>query len=244
MIFTADQAADVRQGVIRAALAKQSERLEPGALRALIREVTVKKSATPELRREVVRDDKQPGQHEGPIVWLAIIAVDAIDVSAVRGPEALTLPRARACGYRTPNALREAWRIRYPRISRAQLAWFMLGALRDQPVYLQWSGRGGGDYTHSGGILDAGEVLDHVHVSNFALNNSQKDHLRRIELEQELDDRSLAERVARIERAHPALRREIRHELMIVQQRVTRAERKLRKQRYSVVALTRTLPER
>ena len=151
----------------------------------------------------------------------------------------LTLQMARACGVRTVDGLRDTWTHRHPRSPRAQMVWFALGDVRDQPLFLQYSGLAGGDYTRNRHrALDEAEALTREQMAALVSVNLQRDLGRRAKASAALANETPSQRLTRINATIERLRqqlgdgiahmaeKEIRQELRIVQQRLDRAERR------------------
>lgn len=144
----------------------------------------------------------------------------------------ITMEIARACGYKTSDDLREKWTDRHPRSDLAAVVWFALGDWRDRDVFLNWTGRAGGDYTrNSRRSMDPdAPALSREQIEALSEVNRQKDDGRRAQASADLASESPSERLNRLskatERLGIAARREIRQELRIIEQRLQRAERR------------------
>lgn len=220
MIFTSKQVAAIRQGKVRAALVLRSERVKPGRTRPLRRQVIVHDEDGEPIgvRREPVRErDHRTGEEW--FVVLTILEVAAVDVDASDGPEALSLPAARACGYRTVSGLRDAWRSRH-RSPLADLAWFTVGNALDRPLFLAPAA----GYTQNASrAIDDAEVLPRPQLAQLAAAAGQRHARSMLDVQSRLASQSLARRIARIENARGSSL--VRQELRIIAQRVEQAER-------------------
>ncbi len=163
---------------------------------------------------------------------LTVLAVEPVDVYATDGEQRLTLEIAIACGYRTTQALRDAWRSRHPRTPLAHVVSFGFGDLRDKPRFLtstraMVAGRIG-DYTSNLGIaIDDAEALTEVEYAALSASNRQKDVRRDATRAAALAAVPIEERVAAIERAGDEVAALVRDELRAIEERTVRAERKL-----------------
>lgn len=85
-------------------------------------------------------DGKRVGKHReaaGRITLLSADFSDVVDIGA---------DVAAACGHKTVQAFRDEWYGRHPRSERALVVWFALGDWRDRDLFMNWSGRAGGDF--------------------------------------------------------------------------------------------------
>lgn len=222
MIFTAEQVRAIRQGKISAALVKPTEQISAGAVR--------------QLRRRVIRHDED-GQPAGILietvkdptpdgdrvpVLLTILDVDDLLLTG------LSLTIARACGYRTLTGLRDSWRAQHPRLLVVRLTRFALGDLRDRPRYLS-SIPFVQDYTTN--IRDAApgepEALSAAELAKYAAMNGQKHARTRADHAQQLAMQNATRRLERIESAAAAAGVDVRSEIRIIEQRTSRAEKRL-----------------
>lgn len=144
----------------------------------------------------------------------------------------LTLEIASACGYKTSQDLREKWTDRHPRSPRAAIVWFALGDWRDRDVFMNWTGRAGGDYTaNARRAMDSdAPVLSREEIDALSKVNRQKDDVRRAQASAALAAETPSERLKRVKRETERLgdeaRRAIRQEIRIITQRLERAERR------------------
>jgi hypothetical protein len=142
----------------------------------------------------------------------------------------LSLQMAQICGYKTVQTLRESWLAKHPRSPLAKLIYVALGDVRDRPIFLNWTGGAGGDYTRSRHrAMDDAEALTREQMRALAGWNKSKDEARRAKAAARLrEDETLAQRVRRLESARERLGEEaakaIRQHLRVVTQRVDRAE--------------------
>lgn len=157
----------------------------------------------------------------------------SVTILAVESPvffDAIDLPTANACGYRTTADLREAWRAAHPRTDLAAVAWFVLGDWRDRDIFLNWSGRGGGDYTRNPrrAIDPDAPALTAEQMDDLAHGNRQKDEARRAAASAALAGESPSARLARLQRVVDRLGDDaawaVRKHIEIIEQRVKRAE--------------------
>lgn len=199
-----------------------------GALRFFVREFTAHDADGEAIgvRRERVNDVDLDGE-------LCPAMITILDVR--RGVLVVELDEedAKACGYRTAARLRMAWGDRHPRSLSCSVVSFMLGDVRDRPIFLQWSGRAGGDYTMSPSrALDDAEALTQEQMAALANWNRQKDEGKRARASRELAAETPSQRWKRLQRVVALLgedaARAIRQEQRIIDQRLSRAERRVR----------------
>lgn len=175
----------------------------------------------------VTNDDGEViGHRRDEAGTVTLLRVDFSDVIA------LTYEVARGCGHKTVTDLQEVWFERHPRSPRVAVVWFALGDWRDRNIYLNWTGRGGGDYTKNASRAmdrDAPALTDEE-MAQLSSVNRQKDEGRRARVAAALAAETPSQRVQRLNQATARLgaaaRREIRQELRIIEQRVTRLEKR------------------
>lgn len=144
----------------------------------------------------------------------------------------ITMEIARACGYKTALDLKERWAKRHPRSPQGVVIWYALGDWRDRDIFLNWSGRAGGDYTRNARrAMDAdAPALSREEIDALSSVNRQKDDGRRARAAAALAAETPSERLKRLSRAVDRLgdeaRRAIRQERRIIEQRLGRAEKR------------------
>ncbi len=196
-----------------------------GAIVPLYRVVTLEDSEgnVLEVRRERVNDVRQ-GE-----LYPACITVLRIDRNVAIVD--FTRDIALACGFRTTEELRTAWLAKHPRSPLCHLVHFSVGDVRDRPNYLQWTGRGD-DYTSiRARALDHLESLNREQVEALVNDNRQKDVAVAAKTSTRLrENESLAQRVARLQRARDRfgdeVYRALRPNLRVIDQRLKRAEKR------------------
>ena len=167
-------------------------------------------------------------------VKLTITAVDKLDLEAAKDTDDFlcpTIEMARACGHTTVTSLRNSWLSKHPRSPLVQLVWFVVGDVRDRPLFLGWTGRAGGDYVRTPSrAMDQAEALTPEQLAQLANWAQQRDIARRARISQDLANETLAQRVKRLESARERLGdeayRAIRQNLRVISQRVERAEKR------------------
>lgn len=222
MIFTRDQAAQVRAGKISAALVPVSEQVTAGRLRA--------------LRRRFVRHDE-----DGNPTGEGVETVADVTPEGDRRPVRLTIlsvhdmhlddlaqPDARACGYTTRQGLLDAWRSQHPRSETVKLVRFAVGDVRDRDRYLAWTGRAGGDYTaNPRRAMDDAAALTEEQLEPLVRRARELDRARRRGAAAEAETLSLEARLRRLEAQRRSQRVDISRELRVIAARIERAERQL-----------------
>lgn len=183
VIFSRDQAAQVRAGKITAAIVPASEQVTTGRLRALRRRfVRHDEDGNPVGEGvETVADVSADGDRRP--VKLTILSVDEKHI------DDLTQPDARACGYTTRQGLIDAWRAQHPRSEMVKLVRFALGDVRDIDRYIGWTGRAGGDYTmNRHRAADELRALDEQQLAEVTAIARRRDQERRKHPDQQLRD--------------------------------------------------------
>lgn len=149
------------------------------------------------------------------------------------------LSTAVTCGFKTTQGLQESWVVLHPRAQFVGVVWFVLGDWRDQSRYLNFTGSGGGDYTsnRSRAMDPDAPVPDDV-AEDFVSQNRQKDEARRAAAAIVIASETYSERLRRLNRYIEQLRvtvgeeaarqaySSIRQHIRVVEQRVTRAEKR------------------
>lgn len=236
-IFAPQRVAELRQHQqISAVLVPVSDPIECDGttrkIRSFYREIVHKDDSGKVVVRDKERvNDPRPGEESAVPAKLTVLLVEQVDVYgrlAFPPYRVLDFEAAKACGYKTPQLLREAWRSRHPRAEYAKLVWFCLGDWRDKDRFLQRMVSRGGDYTGDRSqAIDELPSLSEAQLQELAASNHQKYEAGRVERQEALSELTLAQRVARIEAVGDVLRREIRNELRIIQERAERARRRL-----------------
>lgn len=137
---------------------------------------------------------------------------------------------ARGCGHKTVSEWSAEWDARHPRSPRAVIVWFALGDWRDQDLFMNWSGRAGGDFIrNSRRAMDPdAPVLTREQIEALSSVNRQKDEGRRAQTSAALATETPSQRLKRLDAATARIgdeaRRAIRQELRIIEQRVRRGE--------------------
>lgn len=136
---------------------------------------------------------------------------------------------ASACGYKTAEGLRDAWFARHPRSPLCTVVSFALGDVRDRPLFLNWTGRAGGDYTlNRSRAIDDAEALTPEQLAALSSWNKQKDQARRATSARSLASETLAQRWERLVRATEQIggeaARAIRPHRRVLEQRLKRSE--------------------
>lgn len=146
---------------------------------------------------------------------------------------------ATTCGFKTTQALQESWVSRHPRAQHVGVVWFVLGDWRDKDTYLNWTGRGGGDYTNNRlRSMDPEAPVPEEIAEGYAVTARQGDEGRRAAAALALASETPSERLRRLHRYVEYLRatvgeeaarqtyNEIRQHIRVVEQRVKRAEKR------------------
>jgi hypothetical protein len=167
----------------------------------------------------------------------------------------ITATEAKACGFRTANALRDSWRSRHPRQELVKFVRFEVGDNRDRPNLLtaspgsvryvlvpgpnghkRWKiadEQASGDYTDSfyRSARDEGEALVRAQYMRLGMAARQAQAKRRAATSVRLAEQPAHVRMATIEAAGERMRLNlatlIRRERYVIETRLQRAERQL-----------------
>lgn len=184
MIFTREQVALVRAGRITATIIPATRTPpRPDTIQPLWRRHTRHdENNTPiDTISEIVYDVQ--GDRPDEPIRLTIQAVKTTGIEFVDQSD------AHACGYKTANALRDAWLAEHPRTFMIRVVRFTVGDLRDKGRWIGWTGRAGGDYTtNPRRAADDAEALQASDVALFAKQAREQDRRRRQNPDQKLRD--------------------------------------------------------
>lgn len=161
---------------------------------------------TGKVLREQATTVGKEGSRRAVVTIVGWEDVHVTSLEDVGGLRSLSRADALACGFRTVEGLRGAWRDTHPRLEIARLYSFFLGDRRDRTVWLastrsMVAGRQG-DYTQNAAksIDRDAPLLTPAEYEELAMRNAQKDAARRAALSAQLSQGSLAERAARLAR--------------------------------------------
>lgn len=171
-------------------------------------------------------DGRAVGKRRDRVGLITIVEVEVADVLD------FGLTVARGCGHKTVQDFRDEWQVRHPRSDRAIVIWFALGDWRDRDLFMNWSGRGGGDFTRNArrAMDPDAPVLTREQIETLSSANRQKDDGRRANASAILAAETPSQRLRRLDlvvaRYGADARHAIRQELRIIEQRVKRAEKR------------------
>jgi hypothetical protein len=223
VIFTRDEAANVRAGKQTSKLIPASHHIRPNTVRP--------------LRRNTPRHDPD-GNPTGTITATVQYIVDdqpkpvILTITTVRQLhlDQLELTDAQACGYRTIQALKDAWQAQHPRTTAVKLITFAVGDIRDIDQYLNQT-NAGGDYTSNRHRALAGEdepVLTQAQLAPLTKMARERDRERaRTPIQRERDQivQSL-DNIEEILRTNP--NRDVRRTVRSLRNDLVRLDQKLK----------------